>query len=120
MFYRRSESFRYTFGEPLDATFRLIKLEQRSKPDSCLLIDISPGGMRIFSVFTMPVGTLLELEYTLHQELLGTTGTIVWKKAHADGSMYGIDLHGGPDQEIFITNELKQYRRKEMEGRKFK
>ena len=53
MKYNRNEYFRYTFEEPCDATFRLIKQQEDnaevelSKKGACKIIDISPNGLKI-------------------------------------------------------------------------
>ena len=70
MYYKRAESFRYTFGEPCEATFTLAATEQReeSHKGDCLLIDISPSGAKIFSKLSVPIKTSVMLYFVLYKK----------------------------------------------------
>ena len=68
MLYKRNEYFRYTFGEPCDATFRLIKNAngtsemEMSKKGNCKIMDISPNGLRIYTQFQISIDQLKQVE----------------------------------------------------------
>ena len=57
MLYKRTEYFRYTFGEPLVAEFRIVVengTDVESSPGECHFLDISPGGAKLFAKFDIP------------------------------------------------------------------
>ncbi|MFJ7825239.1 PilZ domain-containing protein [Psychrobacillus sp. NPDC096623] len=123
MKYNRNEYFRYTFGEPCDATFRLIKQHQGdaevelSKKGACKIIDISPNGVKMFSELFISIEQLhyVELNFTLDTNPISMVGEFVWSHRKSFGHEYGIKLVGDDDSEKMIIAELKNRRRKEME-----
>ncbi|HEX5565208.1 MAG TPA: PilZ domain-containing protein [Sporosarcina sp.] len=124
MFYKRSEYFRYTFGEPLQGEFRLLLSngeERKSKPGECLLIDISPGGSKIYCEFDIPMdqkGVRMSLTFTLHEDPIETNGQIVWKKPSKSAYLYGVDFDPNDETEELIVNELKLMRRSDATSTK--
>lgn len=119
MLYKRHEYFRHLFRNPLDATFRILLVDGagESNPGTCRLLDISPGGTKIYSNFDMPDGRgplHLRLTFTLFQEPLTIEGEIVWKKKTLDGYQYGIDFIKNPTIEKLIVDELKLRRQTEI------
>ena len=60
MQYNRKETFRHTFEDPIPATFRLmIEGENEtdveiSKRGPCLIVDLSPSGLRMYSDLGIP------------------------------------------------------------------
>lgn len=123
MKYNRTEYFRFTFGEPCDATFRLIKQNEGdtevelSKKGACKIIDISPNGVKMFSELFISIEQLhyVELNFTLDTNPISMVGEFVWSHRKAYGYEYGIKLVGDNESEKMIVGELKNRRRKEME-----
>ncbi|WP_088005702.1 PilZ domain-containing protein [Indiicoccus explosivorum] len=118
MFYKRSESFRYTFGQPVEAVFRILgDFGRNGAPDAhggCLIVDLSPAGMRLFSELPLPEKTRLMVEFSLTGERIRTEGAVVWRQAHMSGSLYGVKLETNAAAERLIIEELKRYRRAEV------
>ncbi|WP_432354623.1 PilZ domain-containing protein [Sporosarcina sp. A2] len=113
MHYKRDESFRYHFDEPVPAEFSIyLKNSDRpgtGKGDSKLL-DISPGGTRMETAFDIPVKrdeVALRLRFNLFQQPIETNGVIVWKEATATGWIYGIDFDEDALIAQTIINDLK-------------
>ncbi|WP_419961361.1 PilZ domain-containing protein [Psychrobacillus sp. BM2] len=126
MKYNRNEYFRYTFGEPCDATFRLIKQPvgnagvELSKKGACKIIDISPNGLKMFSELFISIDQLhhVELNFTLDTNPISMVGEFVWSHRKAFGHEYGVKLVGDSESEKMIIGELKNRSRKEMELKK--
>ncbi|MHA6258404.1 PilZ domain-containing protein [Sporosarcina sp. CAU 1771] len=121
MYYKRAEYFRYTFGEPLEAKFRILLVNgtrKESKLGHCTLIDLSPGGARLFAEFDIPLEgnpIQLHLSFTLYESQIDVEGTIVWKKPTRNGYLYGFEIVEDELTEELIVNELKLRRRSEFE-----
>lgn len=119
MLYKRHEYFRYTFGQPLEGEFRIIigdGEERESHPGDCQLIDISPGGAKIFTKFDIPVErgpVRLHIKFTLLENPIEVRGVIVWRKSYSGGYMYGYDFDEDARLQQLIVKELKLRRRSE-------
>jgi hypothetical protein len=124
MQYNRKETFRHTFENPIPATFQLIvesdqEMEvELSKKGACLIVDLSPSGIRIFSTLDIPkrpgYPIHLAIEVLLTDTPFKLVGVLIWKKAYMDGHQYGIDLKTDEKIEYKITRELKERRRLEL------
>lgn len=122
MHYKRKESFRYTFTEPCEATFRLIKdasgltAQEISKKGSCKIIDISPHGLKIFTEFSIAIDKQLhvELHFTIDESRINLVGEFVWSHKKMHGYEYGINLPSDINTEQLIISELKSLRRKSI------
>jgi len=108
MFYKRKEIFRYTFGNPLEAVL-FVGMEQTK----CSMIDISPGGSKVYAECNLSKGTDVELHFVLLQDTIKASGKVVWKQASRDGALYGIDFIEDEALEEQIINQLKFRRRTE-------
>lgn len=119
MLYKRTEYFRYTFGEPLVAEFRIVVengTDIESSPGECHFLDISPGGAKLFAKFDIPLereSVRLHIKFTLYEKLIDLQGVIVWKKPYSGGYMYGYDFDENVEIEHLIVEELKLRRRSE-------
>lgn len=126
MQYKRNEYFRYSFNEPFEATFRLIKdatdtsPEELSKKGICQIIDISPNGLKISTEFLIAIDKLnhVEIQFTLDEAPLSRIGEFIWSHRKVGGYEYGVKLLGDIKSEQEIINELKNRRKKEMMERK--
>ena len=120
MLYKRNEYFRYTFGKPLKGEFRIVVEDGQggeSSPGDCQLIDISPGGAKLFAKFNIPIehgSVRLRIKFTLLEEPIEVSGVIVWRKPYSGGYMYGYDFDEDARLEQVIVEELKLRRRSEI------
>ena len=120
MLFKRNEYFRYTFGKPLEGEFRIVIVdgeERESHPGDCQLIDISPGGAKLFAKFDIPLergSVRLRVKFTLLEDTIEVPGVIVWRKAYSSGYMYGFDFDEDATLEQLIVEELKLRRRSEI------
>jgi hypothetical protein len=121
MLYKRSEYFRYTFGEPLKAGFRIMIADKPGKEShlgECSIVDLSPGGAKLFTKFDIPLEgepVHIHTEFTLYETPIDVRGILVWKKPYSGGHLYGLDFDENHANEVLIVNELKLRRRSEKE-----
>lgn len=108
MFYKRKEIFRYTFGSPLEAV-----LKMGEENGTCNVIDISPGGAKVFSDYALRKGMEVEMQFVLMQDSITAPGKVVWKQASREGALYGIDFYEDEMLEDKIISQLKFRRRNE-------
>ncbi|MFC4409547.1 PilZ domain-containing protein [Chungangia koreensis] len=109
MFYKRKEIFRYTFGSPLEA-----ELKMGDENGSCRMIDISPGGAKVFSDNQLTKGMEVVMQFVLMQDTITAPGKVVWKQASHEGALYGIDFNEDEKLEEQIISQLKFRRRNEI------
>ena len=111
MFYKRSESFRYTFGTPPEITMNLLDQLNNQVLASkiyCLLLDISPKGAKLFFERELePREENVSLQFVLNHETIRADARIVWKQPYEEGWMYGADFEPNPIKEMLILNELE-------------
>ena len=122
MAFKRTESFRFTFNERLNANFVVLidgKPEdvERTKYQ-CEINDISPRGMKMFS--HKEIGehnnelVQIEVHFILDEVLIKAVGEIVWKKVFGQRLQYGLIFENQPHVEELIVSELKLRRKKEV------
>lgn len=122
MNFKRKESFRYAFEEPIGATFKVMQngsyLEMRDNLHPCYIADISPRGMKLYSTTNLEplLNDLLTLEINFVLDVVSLTGVgrIVWSKPYGKGCYYGISICEEHSIEDMIVDELKKRRRKEV------
>lgn len=118
MFYKRSESFRYTFGTPPEICMQLLDpLSHLALPSKiyCLLLDISPKGAKLFSERELEPGEEnVSLQFVLNHETISADATIVWKQQYEEGWMYGADFERNSIKEMLILNEIRELKEIEM------
>ena len=122
MTFKRTEGFRFTFGEPINARYIVLvdgKPEdlEMTKYD-CEILDVSPRGMKMFSYRNNDEHNnkliQLEVQFILDEVLIKAVGDIVWKKNYGEKTQYGLIFDGQPQVEDLIVNELKLRRKKEV------
>ena len=122
MQFKRSEGFRYSFPNALQASFKILingRAESADPPNfECLIHDISAHGMKLYC--TERFGDLsnkiiqLEIYFTLDEAAIIAVGDVVWEKVYANGKLYGLVFKNQPKLEELIVSELKARRRKEV------
>lgn len=121
MHYKRTESFRYTFGTPLEARIEIFRQEADLLPIStgqweASILDISPNGMKIIS--SKNIQTLenlqIQISFILNETPLDMTGTISWKKPTGTYFEYGILENNSLEIKNLLISELKVYSRNNL------
>lgn len=121
MKYKREEYFRFTFGEPLQAQFKIEKINDelvKSSKGKAEIIDLSPAGLKFGTELRIDESKRNSIELTIDFKLndldLSIKGLIVWVKEKYNTLEYGIEFL--PDQEIAgsLIEELKEFSRKEQ------
>lgn len=122
MAFKRTEGFRFTFGEPVNAKYIILN---DGKPQDlemtkyeCGIMDISPRGMRMFSYHDIGEYNKklvqVEVQFVLDEVVIKAIGDIVWHKDLGSKIQYGLIFDGQPQVEDLIVNELKLRRKKEV------
>ena len=122
MYFKRGESFRFDFKQPLKATLGLLiegKLVDVEKTQyECEIIDISPNGVKVFTKADFGEHNNKQLQFDLHFKLdeaqIHAVGDIIWQRPYIGGKQYGLTFHQQPKLETLIVTELKARRRKEV------
>ena len=122
MAFKRTEGFRFTFGQPIEAKYTVLingkpkDLELTKYP--CEILDVSPHGMKMFAFQEIGENSnqrvQLEIQFVLDEVLIKAVGEIMWKKQYAKGFQYGLIFENQPAIEELIVSELKIRRRKEV------
>lgn len=112
--FKREEPLRYEFAKPIDTTFVISQLRgepYQSKPAKGVLVNISPGGLRLLTELDLPKGPDVMLTFTIH--LAGydivPEGEVVWKEKRGNNLMYGVNFNYNPEIEKTIYQALKAY-----------
>lgn len=121
MQFKRNESFRYTFGQPLPALFSIIRFNGReinSSPGEAEIIDISPEGIRLSSELSIPDissnEVVLSIEFILNENEFIVDGKIVWQKKWNTSTIYGINLIVEEPQKNEIIEQLKIFSKQQQ------
>jgi hypothetical protein len=120
MLYKRDEPFRFTFGNPIDATFKILKINEISgltKEGKAVIMDLSPNGVKLSSTLDLPITEkqfLLEISFTLNTEKMTMMAEPKWKKRAPHSSfIYGMVGLDDDETKKIIIEELKEYARKQ-------
>ncbi|MBT2570445.1 PilZ domain-containing protein [Planococcus sp. ISL-110] len=118
MFYKRSESFRYTFGTPPEICLQLIDSlsnQALSPKIYCLLLDVSPKGAKLFSEKEFKSGEEnISLEFVLNHETIIANAKIVWVEQYGEGWIYGVDFEYNSIKQMLILSEIRELKEIEM------
>lgn len=78
------------------------------------VLDISPGGLKIETVYNIPVNKPIDLQLTfaINDENFVLTGRVLWQIRRSKNFQYGIRLEATPDNKQKIIDELKKYSKK--------
>lgn len=121
MHYKRTESFRYTFGTPLEARIEILKQETDLLPVSmgqseAVILDISPNGMKIISSKNIESSENIQIQisFILNETPLDINGTISWKKSTGTHFEYGLFENNSLEIKNLLISELKVYSRNSL------
>jgi hypothetical protein len=119
MLSERKESFRYIFNDPIYCIFRICEIDQsvvESKPGQAKIIDLSPKGVRMWSMLNFPIDgkeLIIKINFTLNENSLIHKGKIIWKKEdHEGGFYYGMELLVESNVQNKNVTELKKFTRR--------
>lgn len=121
MLSKRKEHFRFSPGTPFTAVFRIVKIGEqpetehvKSSSGEAAILDISPAGLKIQTVFNIPLkkSLFLELTFVINDKSFTLKGDIQWQKKAIDGFQYGIKLDMTTDLKQQVIDELKKYSKK--------
>lgn len=121
MIYRRNEGFRYTFNEPIDCSFKIIKIDHKqisSEFGHGNIIDISPSGLKFITTLDLSPSRK-EVEVEIHFSIDGVPfvmpGVIIWqKKGYHNDFSYGVKLEASHEVADQIIEQLKIHARNSL------
>jgi len=128
MIFRRQESFRYTFNNPVECLFKIIRIDDvptSSEFGQGEIIDISPSGLKMTTPLNLSP-TLKKIEVEIHFDIDDWTyqipGVIQWQKKEllTNGYSYGIKLDSTDEIAANIIDGLKQHAENMLKLKKFK
>lgn len=108
MFQDRMESYRYSFGKPPEIRLEIQRENEVQRRIFGLLLDVSPGGAKIFSEHELPVGAVaVKFFFKINHENIAASGELVWKSAISNGWVYGVEYFADSAKEMLIAEEIK-------------
>jgi hypothetical protein len=113
--YKRDESFRFAFGNPLPAFFSIMEVDQKQvelPEGKAVLMDLSLNGMKLSTPLDIPAEgktVTLRIRFTLNDTHFTTNGKIVWKEKKLDIYHYGIQSQMEESQQEKLMEEIKVY-----------
>lgn len=118
--YKRSEPFRHLLVTPVEVQYQCT-VNQVAFTRVGKIIDISPSGISLLVselLKTEELQSPIGLSFCLDTKLLETAGEVRWKKYHAEGIQYEVELKENESFEQLIIEELKLRRKKEIQSQK--
>jgi len=114
--FNRDEPLRYEFAQPLDASFYISRLrgkDSQSSRGKGVILNISPGGLRLDTALDLPKGEDVEITFELDiaNHTINPIGFVVWKEKKSGRFLYGVDFSSG-DYKQDIIRALKDYSKK--------
>lgn len=88
MQFKRKESFRFVFNDPIDASFTIkqkeVEEDQEPSKFPCQILDISPKGIKMYLEGEIKErvqnNTFLEVEFILDVTNIKAIGQVMWVK----------------------------------------
>ncbi|MGD7009007.1 PilZ domain-containing protein [Metabacillus sp. 84] len=114
MRYNRSESFRFVFSDPMEASFSIAEKAGEpvnSKQGEAVIMDISPSGLKLVTHLDLPMEkpVILTILFKIRTEELELKGEPMWKKRTATGFQYGVRSLNDEILQNRIVKELKEF-----------
>lgn len=116
MIYRRDESFRFTFGTPIEGTFKILRvngINGTTKEGEASIIDLSPNGIKFSSSLDLPINEkqlLFEVSFVLNEKRISMLTEPRWKKRVSPTHfVYGLAGLDSDETKKEIIEELKGY-----------
>ncbi|UOR13394.1 PilZ domain-containing protein [Halobacillus amylolyticus] len=117
MRYKRHETLRYQFKDPIPASFKIIKIDDHhvdTAQGNGHIINMSPGGLRLATNLKLPAKQKIQLfvETTILNHSLHFISDVVWTKALGSAQHYGLTFIDDHHKEIMKI--LKEYQKKQQ------
>ncbi|WP_449621428.1 PilZ domain-containing protein [Robertmurraya sp. Marseille-Q9965] len=116
--YRRDEPFRFTFGTPIEGTFKILRVNKKastSKEGTASIVDVSPNGIRFFSPLDLPINEkdfLIEINFQLNKKDISIIAQPKWKNRISPYTFsYGLEGLDDDETKKLIIEELKEFAR---------
>lgn len=119
MIYRRNEAFRFSFGNPIEASLKILRNKNDTRTTGggqVMILDLSANGMKIMSPLDFPIEDqtfLMEISFILNKKNIVMIAQPKWKRLVTQSSFYyglvGID---NEETRKEIIEELKEYSRR--------
>lgn len=116
MLYKRDESFRFTFGTPIEGTFKIARINGKigsSNEGIAFILDLSPNGLKITSPLDIPIEEkqfIFEVSFILNHKTIVMLAEPKWKKRLSPTSFtYGLVGLDSEETKKVIIEELKEY-----------
>lgn len=115
MRFKRSEFFRYDFGQPIPCEIIILNENQRAlsnKRAKAEILDLSLNGLKFLSALDLPYNQKhIQLKFIvrLNEKPLILYGKIAWKKSIAADYIYGVKLETNESTKKELMEELKFY-----------
>ncbi|SFB35307.1 PilZ domain-containing protein [Lentibacillus halodurans] len=113
MYYKRNESYRFVFHQPVAG--KLTRSETYSKVTTDVeVLDVSNQGAKLFCPNTVNLKkhTNIFLSFRLNTALFQAAGVIVWIKKYPRSCELGVHLNTDEEYKESMTRELKQIAKK--------
>lgn len=113
--YKRKETFRYTFEEPIIAYFRISKINDHTVSSSKgegKIINISPHGLKLNTHLEIHESIELTISFKLNNKLFNIKGVIIWTKKKVMSIDHGINLIIDYSTKQELIKQLKIHSRK--------
>lgn len=119
LMYRRNEPFRIPIYPPIDSTYRSIG-GYHVVYGNAKIIDMSPNGLRIIANTKIPLHTDIVISFTMNAHNYMLTGKIVWQKQQYGEYICGLSMNNDEQTRSQLTQDLKEYARRQKELEKLK
>lgn len=115
--YRRDESFRYSFIEPLKATITIPEINEKCgeiREGDIQVYNISPKGCSFSTSLKLPPTKdyTVQIDLIINQNDMELPGYIVWRKYRDNDYIYGFQLVENKEINTWITEEIKIFSKK--------
>ncbi|RYG74007.1 PilZ domain-containing protein [Lentibacillus lipolyticus] len=118
MYFKRNESYRFVFSEPING--KLTKTELGNTVTvNVQVLDVSNHGAKIYcpdSVSLQEHGKIA-LAFHLNTSYFHSSGTIVWVKKFRQSFEAGLHLHTSDEYREKMTSELKRIAKQERHAK---
>ncbi|WP_442599298.1 PilZ domain-containing protein [Neobacillus sp. D3-1R] len=115
MIYKREEPFRFHFQAPISASLKIFKINDHRKESSqglAQVLDVSPNGLRIKTLYDLPVNEkkfLIEISFRINDKPIRILGNLVWKKQEGSSFIYGLIGREDSETKNEVIEELKEF-----------
>ncbi|KIL50022.1 PilZ domain-containing protein [Jeotgalibacillus soli] len=123
--HNRDEAFRFSFDEPLGVMFSISEVNGEvieTSEGEAMLIDLSPSGMKLSSLLSIPVSDDKQVKLVVHFAINDTEytveGTIIWRKKKYDRYYYGMQFIDDEEMREELIHQLKLFVKKSYRAKK--